>query len=378
MVMVKVSRGIACLLCGLFAFGFSSRVQPQIAPRLTGDAVLSRLDVARRALSTRADKLHDSRLEVASQRLEQISDALRKMLAGHAATAVDLMDEQARAAVLRGDAAVQRTQAYLDVADGCVADDAEAIAGALELTIDQLANATGSAKMPPVIDAVETMDHRPLFAIHANGKPLAFALAGANLSDQQCADPQITATDDKGVLLDAQPVVTGAMPTRIELTLPAGSKLKPGSYVVHVVPKRKIFLRGCTAQPEAIAVLQMAPPLRYSVSYVLTAICGAANGQGVATGRPMPLATGKMPDITAHGMAVSKRIDTAACAEPVSYAISATTDLGDGNQVSVGPMTQAADASMTTGLPGGISLRWNPSVGELVVRSGGNLCKGVD
>jgi hypothetical protein len=378
MVMLKLSRGGIGWLCSAFAFAFSTQVQTQIAPRLTGDAVLSRLDVARHELSSRANKLHDSRLEVASQRLEHMSDALRKMLAGHAATPVDLMDEQAKAAVLRGDAAVQRMQAYLDVADGCVADDAKAMVGALALTIDQLANATGSAKMPPVIGAVETMDHRPLFAIHANGKPLAFALVGANLSDQQCADPQITATDDKGTLLDAQPIVTGVLPGRIELTLPAGSKLKPGGYVVHVVPKRKIFLRGCTVQPEATAVLQMAPPLRYSVSYVLTAICGAANGQGAATGRPMPLAAGKMPDITAHGMAVSKRIDTSACAEPRSYAISATADLGDGNQVSVGPMTQAADAVMTTGLPGGMSLRWNPSVGELVVRSGGNVCKGVD
>jgi hypothetical protein len=201
---------------------------------------------------------------------------------------------------------------------------------------------------------------------------------GANLSDQQCADPQVTATDDKGALLDAQPVVTGVLPGRIELTLPAGSKLKPGGYVVHVMPKRKIFLRGCTVQPEATAVLQATPPLRYSVSYVLTATCGPANGQGAATQRAMQLATGKMPDITAHGMAVSKRIDTSACAEPRSYAISATADLGDGNQVSVGPMAQAADATMTAGLPGGISLRWNPSVGELVVRSGGNLCKGVD
>ncbi len=374
---MKVSRGVIGLLCSLFAIGFSGQVQPQIAPRLTGDAVLSRLDSARHELSIRANRLHDPRLDAASQRLAQMADVLRKLLVGQAAKPVDFIDEQARAAVLRADAAVQRTQAYLSVANGCIVDDSKAVAGALAVTIDQLAAGTASAKVQPVVDAVESMDHRPLFAIHSDGKPLVFALVGANLSDSQCADPQITATDDKGALLDVQPVVTGVLPTRIELSLPAGSRPKTGSYVLHVVPKRKIFMRGCTAQPEAVAALQVAPQMRYSVSYVLTAVCRGEGGKGAAIEHDMPLGAGTMPDITAYGTAVSQRIDTSACAEPVSYAISAKTNLGDGVNASVGPIVQAADATITAGLPGGLSLRWNPSVGELVIRSGNNLCKGV-
>jgi hypothetical protein len=43
----------------------------------------------------------------------------------------------------------------------------------------------------------------------------------------------------------------------------------------------------------------------------------------------------------------------------------------------VGPITQSADATITAGLPGGLTLSWDPSVRRIFVRSGVNACKGV-
>lgn len=358
------------LLFGLFAFGLASHAAAQMAPRLTGDVVISHLETAQHDLATRANALHDARLTSTGQRLAQMSDALRKALAANSAKPVEIIDEQTRAMALRADAAAQQTQVYLATSNGCIGDDAKAMVEALAVSVDQLAAAANSSKTAqPVISAVETLDHQPLLAIHADNHPLTLALVGTNLSDPQCADPQISVTDAKGAPFDGQPAITGVSPSRIELKWPSGNAFKPGSYVLHVVPKRKAFLVGCAAQPEATAAIQVAQPLKFSVSYVLSAVCGA--------GGNTPLSTGTMPDITTHGATVSRQVDTSACADPVSYTISAKASLGDGNSASIGPITQSADASITAGLPGGLSLSWDPSIHQLFVRSGANMCKGV-
>ena len=50
---------------------------------------------------------------------------------------------------------------------------------------------------------------------------------------------------------------------------------------------------------------------------------------------------------------------------------------GDGHAVSVGPISQIASAGITAGLPGGLSLSWDPSVRQLFLRPGAASCKGV-
>jgi hypothetical protein len=160
------------------------------------------------------------------------------------------------------------------------------------------------------------------------------------------------------------------LPNRIELSLPQTMSLQPGSYVLHVVAKRKAFLVGCTAQPEAVAAVQVAPSVRASVSYAVTATCrqpGATDGSAHA----LPAITGTLPDLASGSIVV------AGCPDPVSYAITAKVEFSDGHSATVGPIAQIASAGITAGLPGGLSLSWDPSVQQLFVRSGGNSCQGV-
>jgi hypothetical protein len=347
----------------------------QLAPRITGETVIAQLDAAQRDLAAKAQASTDPQLAATSNQLARMASDLRATLTGADATRpVDIIDARAQAKARRAQAAAQRTRAYLDISGGCLGGDATALAEALAAGVKRLAEAADSSKeAQPVIDAVETLDHQPLFAVHPSDKPLAFALVGMNLSDAQCADPQITATDAQGAPLAVQPVITGISVARIELKLPPSQMLDPGSYVLHVVPKRKAFLVGCTAQPEAVAVVQIAKPLQLSVDYSLTAMCAADGGAE----KSVPLGKGTMPDMSAHGSTVSQQIDTTACGDPLSYAVSATVRRADGSSASIGPIVQSANASITAGLPGGLSLNWNPSIHTISVRSGANTCKGI-
>lgn len=362
------AKYVVGLLCGWLVVGAANHANAQIAPRLTGDLVMAQLETAKQDLAERAASLHDDHLAVASDRLGQMAAALRKSLGSKSSQPVEIIDDSSRIAVLRADAAVQRTRAYLDAAKGCPGSDAKAMATGLATTIDRLASASGSSKAAPVVSGVETIDHRPLFALHSGSTPIAVALVGTNLSDAQCADPQVTATDEHGKPIDPQPVVTGVLPTRIELKLPGGASSPSGVYVLHVVPKHKAFLMGCTAQPEAQAILQVTPPLRVSVSYNLTATC---SGQGA------PAGSGVLPDITSYGATASHQVDTVSCPNPSRYAISAKVAFGDGSTASVGPIEQSADADITLGLPAGLSMSWSPSTRTIFVRSTPNICKGV-
>ncbi|HUB91177.1 MAG TPA: hypothetical protein VMA74_15745 [Dyella sp.] len=361
------ARGLLSLGCGLLWAVAATHASAQIAPRLTGEAVIARLDTAKQDLAARAATAHDDRLAAVSTRLGDMADALRKTLGDKASQPADIMDNSRRAAVLRGDAAVQRTRAYLDEAPSCPGSDAKALTDALADTVDTLAKTSSSSKATPVIGSVETIDHRPVFALHPGHAPVALALVGTNLSDPQCADPQLTATDDKGKLLDTQPVITGVLPTRIELKFPEGAGSTSGPLVLHVIPKHKVFLRGCTAQPEAVTALQVTSPMRVSVSYDLTTTC--SNGQRVPS-------SGTLPDITAYGATSSRQVEAAAC-EAARYAISAKLMFGDGNSASVGPVEQTAAADITLGLPAGFTLSWSPSTRTVFVRSAANVCKGV-
>ncbi|MFC5435643.1 hypothetical protein ACFPME_03690 [Rhodanobacter umsongensis] len=348
----------------------------QIAPRLTGSVIIDQLQAAQHELAARAVTLPGSSLGATSRRLAGVTDALRTVLGGDAGKPIDLIAVEARANAYRAYAVAQRTQAYLQASKGCLDADANAMADALATTVDLVVGGTGSAKLQPVINGVETLDHRPLFVLRGEGKDTAFALVGANLFDAQCEDPAIVATDAQGKPQNVQPRITGVLPNRIELAVADASQLQPGSYVLHVVPRRKAFLVGCAAQPEAIATMQVAAPAKMSVSYALSATCRGDRHGGQANEQILPAITGTMPQISGAG-AVAQRIELGGCAEPVSYAISATVSFGDGRSASVGPISQIASAGITAGLPGGLALSWDPSVRELYVRPAASSCKGV-
>jgi len=364
------ARGVAAgALFWLLMPGFGGPAVAQIAPRLTGSAVIDQLQAAQHDLAARAASLPTSSLAATSQRLAVLTDGLRAALGGDAAKPIDLIGADARAQAYRAFAVAQRTQAYLEASKGCLDADANAMADALATTVDVVAGGTGSAKLQPVINGVETLDHRPLFVLHGKGKDTAFALVGANLFDAQCEDPAVTATDEHGKPLAVQPRITGVLPNRIELALADASQLQPGSYVLHVVPRRKAFLVGCAAQPEARAAVQVAMPAKMSVSYSVSMTCSGG-------GQALPAVAGTMPDISGAGT-VSQRVALGDCADPVSYSVSAKVSFGDGRSASVGPISQIASAGITAGLPGGLTLSWDPSVRELYVRPAANSCKGV-
>jgi len=363
--LLPVLAGTALLLA---AGGWGAKAGAQDAARPTGDYVLAQLDAARQALAQRAKARPDPALADAERQLGQIGDALRQQLGSATAQPIEILGDKAKAATMRANAAAQRTQAFLKVSAACRGSDAKSLAAALALAVGQLASASGSAKSPPVIDAVETTDQQPLFVIHPAEQPLAFAVLGANLLDAQCANPQLSLTDAQGKPVDTQPVITGITPQRIALRFASTAGLQPGGYVLHVVPQRKAFLVGCTKQPEAVATLQVAPPLHVVIDYTLSATC---RGQG-----QLVLGHGSLPAIAKQGATVSQPIDATACTRPESYTVSATAHFGDGDQATVGPVTQPADVGITTGLPGGLTLSWNPSIHSLFARAEANVCRG--
>ncbi|MGB3269011.1 MAG: hypothetical protein WBA65_03550 [Rhodanobacter sp.] len=371
----KLGAGIAMALLALGLAGSApaaGQAAPQIGPRLTGELIVAQLDAAQRDLAARAAASPGSSLAATSQKLADLGQDLRKALGGDLAKPIDTLGNDDKAQAYRAEAVVLRAQAFLEASKGCLGQDIVAMADALARTVALKATASGGSKLPPVINGVETLDRRPLFVLHGDGSEAAFALTGENLLDTQCASPLVSATDAQGKPQAVQPQVTGVLPNRIELKLPAGS-LPSGSYVLNVVAQRKVFLLGCTAQPPASAVLEVAPAPKVSVSYSVTQTCPAPGG---GQGRAMPPVTGEMPAGVGKGT-VAEYVAVDGCADPLSYAISATVTLGDGHSSTVGPISQIASAGITAGLPGGLSLSWDPSVHQLVVRPAASSCKGV-
>jgi len=358
----------AALLCGLLLTPVAAA---QLAPRATGESVMADLETARQELAARAASLPRSSLATTAGRMDSLIVALRKSLGKDAAKPIDLLDADAKADAYRARAVLLRTQAYLDAGKACLDSDAEAMAGALSSTVELALAGSGSSKQPPVINGVETEDHRPLFVLRDSRRGAVFALDGANLLDAQCEDPVVTATDGQGQRHSVQPIVTGVSPGRIELKLPDDSVLSPGSYVLRVASKRKVLLMGCVAQPEAVAAVQVAPVAKASVDYSLVATCRTPAGE-----QALPAVSGKMPDPGAGGTA-SQGIVIDGCDNPVSYAITARVAFGDEPAVPVGPFSQIATAGITAGLPGGLTLSWDPMVRQLFVRPAVSTCKGV-
>jgi hypothetical protein len=351
-----------------------STVAAQLAPRLTARLALDELAAAQAALAKSAP-VQGSPLGAVQQQLAGMADALRQSAASNLTQPVELVGDALRARIVRAHAAAARVQAYLAVADGCGASDAAAMQAALAAGVERLATAGDAGKQVPAIDSVQSMANVPLFALHpgalhASDKPLAFALVGSDLADPQCADPHVTATDAAGKPLPSQPVLTGSSPARLELRWPDAAALQAGTVVLHVATQRKVFLLGCSALPEADAVVQVAPAARFDVDYLLEAICPAQGGT-------IALAHGRLPTLDGYGATVSQPVDTAACAEPQAYRLSATVTQGDGSRSTAGPFTQSAQATITAGLPGGLSMSWSPSAQMLFVRSGMATCKGV-
>lgn len=360
----------ASLLLGLLAAALAAPSMAQLAPRLTGTTILAELDVARQELSTRATSLPHTRLGPTNELLAGIAQGLRKTLGGDAGKPIEIIDAGARSKAYRAHAVTERVKGFLQASEGCPDADMAAMADALAVTVAQLGSASGSAKVLPVIDGVETLDQRPLFVLRP-GSDMSFALRGSNLMDAQCEDPIVTATDGKGKRQAVQPVVTGVSPTRIELKLDGKGQLASGSYVLHVVAKHKAFMVGCKAAPEAVAVVHVATPTLATVSYTLNTTCRASDGGS----HEMPPITGSIPDFT--GETIARQIDTSSCVEPVRYALSATTTFPGGHSSTVGPISQMASAGMTMGLTGGLTLSWDPSVRQLFVRAAPSHCKGV-
>lgn len=363
-------RFCASLLLGLLAAGLAGPGIAQLAPRLTGTTVLAELDTTGQALATRATALPQANLEPTQARLAAMAQGLRKALGRDVDKPLDIIDAAARSAAYRAHAATERVQAFLDTSQGCPDADVHAMAQALAVTVTQLGSASGSAKVLPVIDAVETLDQRPLFVLRGAGE-MRFALLGTNLLDAQCEDPVITATDEHGKRQPVQPVVTGVSPSRIELKLDGSEQLVPGSYVLHIVAKHKAFMVGCKAAPPAVAALQVAPVARVAVTYTLNTACRT----GPDGTRQMPPITGSLPDFS--GAMVTTQVDTSACANPVRYTLSATTTSPAGVSSTTGPISQIASAGITVGLAGGLTLSWDPSVRQLLLRAAPHRCKAV-
>lgn len=362
-------RGLLAALALCLAGGVAPALYAQDAARPTGTYVLAQLDAARQALATRAARHPELGLQATAQRLAQMGEALRRELGGASAQPVEIMGDKPKSAAELANAAALRTQAYLKAADDCRGDDAKALAQALALNVDKLAATPASGKaMAPVIDALETPDSKPLFVVQQAAAPLAFVVTGQHLLDPQCANPQVSLTDAQGQPLAVQPTLTAAAPQRLAFTLDR-ARLSPGGYVLHVVPQRKVFLMGCSKQPEAVITLQVTAPPRIVVDYTLEASCA---------GKVVPLAHGSLPALERRGATVSLPVDVSACPNAQSYTVAATAHYGDGDQVKAGPITQPADAGITTGLPGGVSLSWSPSIHTLVARSGAGVCPAVN
>jgi len=337
----------------------------QLPPRLTAGNAADQLDAARQGLAGPATA-------ATAQQLQALAQGLRETLGGQLAQPLTALDDRERGQVLRAHAAAQLAGDFTDAVSGCREGEATAMAQALALSVQRLARAPAEGKpMQATIERVETADHLPVFAVRPAATPLVLALVGSELSDPQCPEPQLSITDANGMPLPTQPRLTGVLPTRIELAWADTAMLKPGGYLLHARPQHKAFLVGCSAQPEATIAVQLVPPPSFTVDYALEATCGRTPSA------PVTLGKGTLPALKGYGATVSQAIDTAACANPVAYRVSARVGYADGARASAGPFEQSADANLTVGLPGGLSLSWDPSVRQLFVRSGAPLCKGV-
>lgn len=349
----------------LLALAVFAPAHAQLPPRLTAGAVAAQLDDASGRLAAQAA------LASTAQQLRTMAQSLRATLGARLDQPLTALDDRERGRVLRAHAAARLASDFIEAIGGCRESESNAMAQALASSIDHLARAPDESKpMQATIERVEAADHAAVFALHAAGTPVALALVGDELADPQCGDPRVQLTDAKGVPLRVQPRLTGVTPGRVELEWPADDALAPGTYLLHLRPQRKAFLVGCTAQPEAVVALQRVSPAQFTIDYVLQASC-----EGSAS--MVTLGSGRLATLAGYGATAAQAIDTSACAQPQGYRITATVAYADGTRAAVGPFEQNSDANLTVGLPGGVSLSWDPTVRRLFARSGQPRCKAV-
>ena len=346
-------------------FLLSAPALAQMPPRLTPAAAADQLDAARQRLAGQAGTA------AVARQLQSLGQGLRTTLADRLAQPLTALGDRERGIVLRAHAAAQLAEDFADAAAGCREGERASMASALALSVQRLAQAPAEAKpMQATIERVEAKDQPALFALRAGTGPVALALVGSELSDPQCPDPQVTATDASGAPLPVQPRITGVAPNRVELAWDTG-RLAPGAYLLHVRPRHKAFLVGCSMQPEAAVALQLVSPAKFTVGYAIEGTCGRDAPRTVALGK------GTLPPLEGYGAIVAQAVDTSGCADPVAYRVSATVGYADGANAAAGPFEQNADANLTVGLPGGLTLNWDPAVRQLFVRSGAPMCKGI-
>lgn len=341
----------------------------QLAPRLSAQVVLDELAAAREGVAATAPP--GSPLAQVRDALDALATAVRQGAGDDLTRPVELAGDAVRARIVRAHAAAARVRAYADAVEGCQPGDLVAMQQALALGVRQLSADAAGGKVVPVIDSVQTLDNQPVFAHRAAAGPWAIALVGEQLTDLQCADPEVVATDAAGQRLALQPRVTGTSPARVELRWADAAALPVGPVVLQLRTRHKVFLLGCTAVPPAQAVVQLAPPARATVDYALEALCPGPGRDGV-----VPLGSGALP-LEGAGAAASAHIDTAACAAPQAYRLHVGVTGGDGHRADAGPFTQPAAAAITAGLPGGLTISWNPAVQTLAVRAAAARCRGM-
>lgn len=362
-----------CVLGSLLAVLALAASAQQVAPRLTGTLVVEHIDKVEQAVKARAASTHDAKMQALAAQLQGMRNDLGQALGDDADEPLETISKSTRASAVRADAAAKRVQAWLDAsAEGCTRADTDAMLAAVTATLNQIAADSSDQKAAlPVIDGVETLDQRPLFVLHQGGEATPkFVLTGANLVDTQCANPEVVALAADGKPVSAQPKLVAAQPGRVEMAWPGANTLAPGSYVLKLTAQRKAFLVGCTSEPPATAVLEVAPQLHFTVSYALSATC---NG-GTA---PLVLGSGTLPVMTAGNHTDAKTIDVSACKDPSTFTVAASVRAPDGTETKFGPFSQGAAAMITAGLGNGLTISWDPSLHQLFVGSGARTCKGV-
>ncbi|HEX5959864.1 MAG TPA: hypothetical protein VFY97_01285 [Rhodanobacteraceae bacterium] len=359
--------GLACVLCiGVPAAAQDAARQP------TGTQVLAELANAQQAVESRAATAPDDAtgLQAVATKLQGMGSALRAALGDDADQPITDIGSDERAAAVRAGSAARRVQAWLAAsAAGCTRDDIEAMLKALTATLDKLAADTTSQGAPlPMIDGVTTLDGRPLFVLREGAESTRLVLTGANLIDPGCPGPVVTALDAQGQPVGPQPQVAAAHPDRVELDWAGVGKLPPGGYTLQLTTERKAFLH-CASQPPTNAMVEVAPPLRFSVTYVLIATCAGSTA-------PVSLGAATLT-LAGRGQTEARDIDVKACPQPVSYTVTAAVRDAGGFETKMSPVTHPADAAIDADLGNGLTLDWDPAGHRLSVNSGGRTCKGV-
>ncbi|WP_232821568.1 hypothetical protein [Acidithiobacillus ferrivorans] len=311
--------------------------------------------------------------------INKLINALRGEPNKYSHQTLAILNSKERTLVLRAYAVAQRTESYLHASDGCIGSEGSAMAAVLLSSVQQLTDVSsggGVSSNPAVIYAIETTNHRhPLFVIRQGGVLRAITLTGVNLTDPQCANPAVEVTNAQGNVLGTQPRIEAATPTRIMLRWPDLARLVPGSYVLHVTPRRNHFLFGCSLQAhgQAVGFFRVIPAPQITVSYLLSAVCQKTDEVNSKVQTKVH-SSGILAPMGASLDFSSKSIHLQACVNPVTYSLLAKANYGDGIGKSVGPISQPANANITLGFPGNLSVTWNPSSQRLFSHLSQNRC----